>query len=142
MKFSLNNKLFLQPYEHEQGLKTEIRGGLAFAKQRVAVKGLRVLIDARVSVGNDHMYIPAGSIAYVPENLLVSQPWAKDIRTSDLCEEKFFICETSNVVAFDVPDDRDSEDEEDADFSGIEYSLVANVKDKSQDEKAEKGPLE
>lgn len=98
-KTSLNDRLILEPYRNEGGLKTTVNHGIAMVSQKVAVKGLKVLIDAKLKDGT---VISAGSIAYVKEELLHTQPWAKKILESDAIITPFMIVDL-NYVDFVVP---------------------------------------
>ena len=72
MTFSLNNRLILEPYVKE-GLKAKVSGGIAIPGQRDGIKGLKVLLDAYLSDGRK---IPAGSTAYIREEVLHTHLWA------------------------------------------------------------------
>lgn len=100
--YSMNDKLILEPYDHGQGLKTEIRNGLAFVQQKVNLVPLRVLVEARL---NDGSYIPAGSVAYIEEDILCGKTatWAKTIRKCDaLGDQRFIVVDKQHVVMVDT----------------------------------------
>lgn len=97
--FSLNDILVLEPYQHGQGLKEEIRSGFAFVKQKSELFGLKVLTEAKLSDGS---YIPAGSIAYISEELLSTQQWAKNVKTCAALTEKFILVELKYVSMVDT----------------------------------------
>jgi hypothetical protein len=101
--FSLNNRLVLEPYLKE-GLKTVENKGFAMVSQKVAVKGLRVLMDAELNVGNQQTYrtVRKGDMAYVKEELLHTQPWAAKILECEAIDGKFIIVDLM-YVDFVVP---------------------------------------
>ena len=85
---SFNDILILEPYQQGQGFKEEIRGGIAIVQQKSSLFGLKVLVEAKLSDGS---FIPAGSTAYISEELLSTQQWAKKMWTSAALPEKKFI---------------------------------------------------
>jgi hypothetical protein len=96
---SFNDTLILEPYQQGQGLKEEVRSGFAFVKQKSELFGLKVLVEAKLSDGT---YIPAGSTAYISEELLSSQQWAKNAKTcAALGEQKFILVEMKYVNMID-----------------------------------------
>lgn len=100
--FSTNNKLILQPYEQGQGLKSEIRNGIAFVSQKTTLVGLKLLVEARLADGS---YLPAGSVVYLDESLLCSpsSKWAKDVKTcSALRDKNFIVADLSCVTLIDT----------------------------------------
>lgn len=100
--YSLNDKLILEPYDHGQGLKTEIRNGLAFVQQKVNLVPLKVLVEARL---NDGSYIPAGSLVYLEEDALCGKTasWAKTVRKCQaLGEQPFIVVDKHHVVMVDT----------------------------------------
>ena len=105
MTFSLNNRLVLEQYIKE-GLKSEIRSGIATPGQANGIKGLRVLVGTILSDGRQ---VPKGSIAYIREETLHTHPWASKPLTCATLSEKFIIAELSYVEFIDTlnnaPDD-------------------------------------
>ena len=73
----LNNQLILEAYQQGQGLKADISGGFAMVAQKKNIVPLKVMLD---SVLADGTVIPAGSKAYLSEEDLSTQPWAKKIK--------------------------------------------------------------
>jgi hypothetical protein len=96
---SLNDTLVLEPYQHGQGLKEEIRSGFAFVKQKSELFGLKVLAEAKLSDGS---YIPTGSTAYISEELLSTQQWAKNVKSCAGLSEKFILVELKYVSMIDT----------------------------------------
>lgn len=97
---SLNDTLVLEPYQQGQGLKEEVRSGFAFVKQKNELFGLKVLVEAKLSDGS---FVPANSIAYISEELLSTQQWAKNIKTcAGLSEKKFILVELKYVNMIDT----------------------------------------
>ena len=94
-KFSFN-RFIVEPYVSNREVKTANTGrtGFAVIEQKVAVKGLRLLVDivldnapTNVSIDGITFYGPtlvrAGSIVFIREELLHTQQWAKQIMESD-----------------------------------------------------------
>jgi hypothetical protein len=105
---SINNKFIVEPYVSDRAIKTTTGGGFALIQQKVAVKGLRLLVDAKLagfntslSVGDisktDPEIVLAGSIIYIREEFLHSQPWAKQLMECDAIEGKFIIVDRQYV---------------------------------------------
>lgn len=100
MTFSLNDRLVLEVYKKE-GLRSEIRGGIATPGQRDGVKGLRVLVSTTFSDGT---HVPVGSIAYVREEIMHNPGFAQKILKSDFLKEPFIIADRQNVEFITTPD--------------------------------------
>ena len=96
--FSVNNKLILEVYVKE-GLKAKISGGIATPGQRDGVKGLKLLVDASTAT---HGNIPAGSLAYIKEEVLHnhSQTIFKHL-TCDAIPDKFMSVDLQYVEFFE-----------------------------------------
>ena len=73
------NKIIVEAYQKE-GLRSVVANGFAMIQQKVAVKGLKVLMDAKLSDGT---FIRKGSTAYIKEETLHTAPWAQKILESD-----------------------------------------------------------
>ena len=73
---TFNNRLFVEEYKNEGGLKTTYAHGMAMVAQKISLKGLVVLAETKLSDGT---VIPKGSTAYIREELLHAQPWAKKV---------------------------------------------------------------
>lgn len=71
-----NNRLFLEEYKNEGGLKASYAHGIAVVAQKITLKPLKVLVDSKLSDGT---VVPKGSQAFVREELLHAQPWAKKV---------------------------------------------------------------
>ena len=97
---SLNNRLVLEQYVKE-GLKAKFQGGIATPGQRDGVKGLKVLMEAKLSDGR---YIAKGSLAYIKEEVLHTATWASKPLTCDAIPEKFMIVELSYIDFISVPE--------------------------------------
>lgn len=97
---SFNDMLILEPYQQGQGLKEEVRHGIAFVKQKSELFGLRVLVEAKLSDGS---FVPAGSTAYISEELLSTQQWAKNLKSCKaLGDQKFILVEMKYVNMIDT----------------------------------------
>ncbi len=97
--FSINNRLILEQYVKE-GLKPKMQGGIATPGQRDGLKGLKVLMEARL---NDGTKIPVGSIAYIREEVLHTHPWASKPLSFEETNSKFLIVELSYVEFIALP---------------------------------------
>ena len=95
-----NNKILVEAYDGSRGLRQEIRGGIAFVDNKSETIGLKVLADAILNNGDT---VPAGSVAYIKENILAG-PAAKDIRTAKtaLGDSKFIEIDLQNICFIDV----------------------------------------
>lgn len=71
---SYNNKLIVEAYAGDRTLKSEVKNGMAFVKQKVALAPLKLLANAHLN-GGDVIY--AGATIYIKEEHLHSAPWAK-----------------------------------------------------------------
>lgn len=96
---SFNNRLVVEAYKKE-GLKSHVSNGFAMVQQKVTVKGLTVLLDAKLSDGT---FIPKGSIAYIKEELLHTAHWAQKILESDTFSAPFIIVDMANVEYISPP---------------------------------------
>lgn len=85
---SFNNRLILAPYAEERVLKAKESNGFAMLAQKSSIVGLGVLVDCKLS---DSTFIQAGSTAYIKEQLLYTQEWAKQVLESKEIEGKFII---------------------------------------------------
>jgi hypothetical protein len=95
-KFSFN-RFVVEPYISTREVKTATTGRTEFARieQKIAVKGLRLLVDIlldggmQTSLGLDGvstsqpLTIKAGSLVFIREEYLHTQAWAKNILESD-----------------------------------------------------------
>jgi hypothetical protein len=92
---SLNGFFILKPYQQGQGIRTEIRGGLALPGQKNNLVGLELLADTRF----DGDTFKAGSTAYIQEELLMSHPWAKKVMKAEDIEGEFIVVEGRHITA-------------------------------------------
>jgi hypothetical protein len=98
---SLNNRLVIEAYKKE-GLRANVQHGFARLDQKLAVKGLTILMDAKL---NDGTFVPKGSKAYIREETLHTAPWAQKILESDLLGQPFMITDLANVEFIEPPTD-------------------------------------
>lgn len=106
---SLNNRLILEPYTSDRTVKSTVGGGFALIQQKVSLKGLKVLMDANFErLGTFSMdgittpkMITRGSIAYIREELLFTQEWAKRLFECEGVEGKFMIVDIAHVDFID-----------------------------------------
>ena len=98
--FSLNDFLILEPYQQGQGLQAEIKNGLAFVRQKNELAGLKLLAEARLADGS---YLPVGSTVYIPEEILSTAQWAKQIKKCQaLGDRQFIVVEKKYVAMIDT----------------------------------------
>ena len=95
---SFNNKLILEAYRQTE-IRAEGNKGWIQAGQKNNLKGLKVLVQATLPNGET---IPAGSKAWIKEDFLHTQPWAKDIRKCETLPGEFILV-TMNEVEFISP---------------------------------------
>jgi hypothetical protein len=81
MFISLNNNIICKPHNLSGGLKSEVKSGLAFVKQKQDVIGLEVLLTSRLVEGENISTIPAGSIVYIREERISTMVWGKTIQS-------------------------------------------------------------
>lgn len=97
---SINNKLVLAAYKKE-ALRANVSNGFARPDQKVTVKGLEVLMEAKLSDGT---LVARGSLAYIREESLHTQQWAQKSYESDaLPGMSFIIVDATNVEFFTPP---------------------------------------
>lgn len=95
---SFNGKLVLEAYVHTE-IRSNTSKGWTGVVQKNNLKGLKVLVDADLPNGES---VQAGSTAWIKEDFLYSQPWAKDIRKCDFIPGEFILV-TMNEVEFVSP---------------------------------------
>lgn len=93
---SVNNKIVVEAYQRED-LKHEVKNGFAMISQKSSVKGLELLMDAKLSDGT---LVVKGYKAYIKESDLHAAPWAKVVLQSDAIEGKFMIIDLIHVEFF------------------------------------------
>ena len=97
--FSLNNRFILESYKGDRSLKAKETSGFAMLSQKVNLVPLKVLINAKLTDGT---IIPAGSIAFLKEEMVFTQPWGKNNMEAPGIEGKFIIVDV-NFIEFVVP---------------------------------------
>lgn len=98
---SMNNRLVVEPYV-KSALQSTVTNGFAFITQKVTIKGLKVLMDAKLSDGT---FVPKGSTAYIKEETLHTQPWAQKVLESDTLGVPFIIVDLAHVEFISPPPD-------------------------------------
>jgi hypothetical protein len=95
---SVNNRLIVEAYLTDRSLKAKESNGFAMIQQKVAVKGLRLLMDAMITqTSGVIMVLEKGARVFIREELLHTQPWAQKILESDEVDGKFMIVDFNNV---------------------------------------------
>lgn len=90
---SFNGKIILEAYEQTE-IKTEKHLGWITPGQKSNLKGLRVLVQATLQDGT---VIPTGSTAYIKEETLHNQPWAKNRLKSDTLKGEFILATMNDI---------------------------------------------
>lgn len=96
---SFNNKLILEAYKHTE-IRPEGNKGWISAAQKNNLKGLKVLIQANLSDGT---VVPAGSTAYLKEESLHTQQWAKNKLKCDTISSEFILVTMNEIEYLDPP---------------------------------------
>lgn len=73
------NKFIVEPYLTDGALTAKESNGFALIQQKVGVKGLRLLVDAKIGVGQEVVTFSRGGLVYIKEEFLHTQPFAKKI---------------------------------------------------------------
>ena len=94
MKQSINGRFILAPYASERVIKAKETNGFAMISQKTSVIGLKMLVDTKLNNGD---VVRAGCMAYLKEELLYTQPWAKAVYDSPGVEGKFIIVDQMYV---------------------------------------------
>lgn len=94
---SFNNRFILEPYQGDRTIKSTTGSGFAMIAQKVSLKPLKLLADFDGIVNGAYLSLPAGNVVYVREELLYSQPWAKQLMESEGIEGKFIIVESQFI---------------------------------------------
>jgi hypothetical protein len=90
---SLNNRLIVESYVKGE-LRANTSNGFAFIEQKLNLKGLKVLLETKLSDGT---LVPKGAVAYIKEETLHTQPWAQKALECDFIEGKFLIVDIGFV---------------------------------------------
>lgn len=90
---SFNNRLIVESYQ-KRAPETKLKSGFAHTEQKVTVKGLQVLMDAKLADGT---FVKKGSTAYIKESKLHSEAWAAQTLESATLGSQFIIVDMSNV---------------------------------------------
>lgn len=93
VSLAMNGKFILAPYQSERVLKAKETNGFAMLAQKTSVVGLKVLVPTK----SNGEIVPVGAMAYVKEEFLYTQPWAKAVYESAGIEGKFIIVDQNNV---------------------------------------------
>lgn len=93
-KTSLNSRFILEPYASERVMKAKETNGFAMIAQKTSVVGLKLLVDVKLPNGE---LISAGNRAYIKEEYLYTQPWAKNVYESNGVQGKFIIVDLNYI---------------------------------------------
>jgi len=102
---SMNNRLIVEAYKKE-GLRATEKNGFAFVSQKLALKGLKVLVDTRLDDGTRFgLYVRKGSTAYIREESLHTQAWAQKALECETLPCPFLIVDMQFVEFLSPPPD-------------------------------------
>lgn len=101
---SMNNRLIVEAYKKEALRSTE-KNGFAFVSQKLSLKGLKVLIDVKLS---DSTFVVKDSIAYIKEELLHTASWAQKAMDCDAIGQPFLIVDLNYVEFIQPPSEAKS----------------------------------
>lgn len=90
---ALNNMFILEPYAQGQGIRSEIRAGLAMPGQKLNLVPLTLKADTQI----DGILFKAGQKAYIQEDILMTNDMAKKVRKSPNIEGEFIILDSRLV---------------------------------------------
>ena len=90
---TVNNRLIVEMYKKEALRSTE-KSGFAFVAQKLSLKGLKLLVNAKL---NDGSFVMKDSVVYVKEELLHTQAWAQKGMECDSIEGQFLIVDLIHV---------------------------------------------
>jgi hypothetical protein len=99
---SFNNRFILEPYKTDGTVKATTGSGFALISQKVSLKPLKLVLDFEGWINGHEIFIPKGSLAYVREELLHTQEWAKKIMEGEGIEGKFIIVDSSFVESVKI----------------------------------------
>jgi hypothetical protein len=101
MIITLNGLFILEPYQQGQGIRTEVRAGLALPGQKLNLVPLKLKANTKI----DGQLFKEGSIAYVAEDILMTSQWAKLTRKATGIDGEFIIVESRYVSAVKPKED-------------------------------------
>lgn len=103
--FSLNNRVVVEAYKTDKSLKATVSNGFAMVTQKIALVGLKVLVEAKLADGR---IVPAGSTVFIRESLLHTSPWAQSALQSDAVSAPFLIIEQNFIEFVKTPEEQSS----------------------------------
>jgi hypothetical protein len=99
MKFS-NNTFVLEPYKTDKSLKATVNNGFAMISQKINLIALTVKV-ATTYAGKE---VPAGSKAYIKEEILHTAQWATKALEAEGVEGNFILAPPTSVEFVDTGD--------------------------------------
>jgi hypothetical protein len=109
MNISLNGRYILEPYMSDHQIKATQGAGFSMIQQKISLVGLKVLVDVlgksmdvyfngpQIQPGLNPIVVKKGATAWIKEEVLYTQPWAKNLYTCSAIEGKFIIVDPSFV---------------------------------------------
>jgi hypothetical protein len=93
---TVNNKLIVRPYKDAIGLKTEVKKGVSFVRQKINLVGVELVVDAKIN----NIDVKAGSKVYLLEENFATGQYTVERQSPDI-EGAFVIIDSSHVIAVD-----------------------------------------
>ena len=96
---SFNNRFIVEMYKKE-ALRSKEKHGFAMIDQKLSLKGLKLLVNARL---NDGTVVPKDSLVYVKEETLHTQQWAQKALECEGVSEPFLVVDLNYVEFIEPP---------------------------------------
>lgn len=100
-KYTVNNRLIVEAYKSDKALRSKVSNGFATIDQKGVLKGLRLLVDAKVVRGDTVEIVYAGDTIYIREETLHNAAWAKAFLEAPGIEGQFILVDLANVEMID-----------------------------------------
>lgn len=91
------NKFILEPYHSDRALKATTGSGFAMIAQKVTLKPLKLLANFEGHINSSYISLQKGATVYIREELLHTQPWAKQMMECEGIEGKFMIVDVQYI---------------------------------------------
>ena len=96
MKSSTNGYLLTESYKNE-GVKSEIKGGMSFTKHAGSLIKLELLCD----YSDKNISLKKGSMIYFKEKDLGTLQWSKEIMTDSTIGVNYILARLENAILID-----------------------------------------
>lgn len=91
LSYSVNNVLVVESYKGDRVKKSTVSNGFAFMEQKVSVKPVKLLVNAKITIGNEVIELPRGTLIHLKEEFLLADPIAQKLYKSPGIEEDFLL---------------------------------------------------